>query len=225
VKEAIQYLTDEQLAFIEKEFGFNEQALLAMDEDSLYDKVYDECCAIEEIETVAADDSHADLSKRGELAADIVTILGNTLWEESTFIMDSISLAKEIATRAHSGQKDRGGSDYILHPLAVADMVEGEDEKVVALLHDVLEDTEFSESSIRVLFGDTITDAVVAMTKQPGEAYEDFILRAKQNPIARKVKLADLHHNSDLSRLKEVTQKDLARLDKYKAAITVLESD
>jgi hypothetical protein len=73
------------------------------------------------------------------------------------------------------------------------------------------------------LFGDTITDAVVALTRGPNESYMDFIRRAKQNPIARRVKLADIEHNCDLSRLRKITEEDLKRVEKYKKAKTILE--
>jgi (p)ppGpp synthase/HD superfamily hydrolase len=137
--------------------------------------------------------------------------------------LTNIEFAREFAKRAHKGQTDKAGIDYIQHPIAVAEKVDGEDAKVVALLHDVLEDTEISEPTIRRLFGDTIADAVVALTKRSGESYMEFVVRAKLNPIARKVKIADIEHNSDLSRLKTVTQKDLDRTEKYKKALSLLE--
>lgn len=136
--------------------------------------------------------------------------------------MSIIDKAYEIARKAHAGQVDKAGKDYITHPVAVSGMLEGEDEKCVALLHDVLEDTDVTEEEIRKEFGDVIADAVVAMTRGEHESYEDFILRAKQNPIARKVKMADLTHNMDLGRLPVVTDKDLKRLEKYKRAMEVL---
>jgi (p)ppGpp synthase/HD superfamily hydrolase len=141
---------------------------------------------------------------------------------ETVIAMGDIQFAMEFARRAHKGQVDKAGVDYIEHPLAVEKMVNGYEEKVAAILHDVLEDTPVTEETLRVLFGDTITNAVVALTRKPGESYMDFIHRAKRDPIARVVKLADLAHNSDLSRLLEVTQKDLDRLEKYKRAIEIL---
>jgi (p)ppGpp synthase/HD superfamily hydrolase len=139
--------------------------------------------------------------------------------------MTNFEFAEEFARRAHKGQTDKAGVDYIQHPIAVSEKVVGEDAKVVALLHDVLEDTEVSEPTIRALFGDTITDAVAAITRRLGESYMDFIARVKKNPIARIVKIADIEHNSDLSRLKMVTQKDLERFEKYKKALTILKSE
>lgn len=136
--------------------------------------------------------------------------------------MSELEFALAFASRAHRGQVDKSGADYINHPLTVASFVESEEEKIVALLHDVLEDTVVNEPTLRLLFGDRITDAVLALTRQTGESYEAFILRAKQNPIARTVKLADLRHNSDLSRLRTVTEADLQRCSKYAAATAVL---
>lgn len=141
--------------------------------------------------------------------------------------MDIVEKAYELAKKAHAGQVDKAGVDYIRHPLAVSrnEILVSEEEKCVALLHDVLEDTDVTEEEIRKEFGDVIADGVVAMTRGKKERYEEFILRAKKNPIARKVKMADLSHNMDLSRLPEVTEKDLKRLEKYKRALEVLKED
>jgi (p)ppGpp synthase/HD superfamily hydrolase len=143
--------------------------------------------------------------------------------EQPEVYMTNIELALEIATRAHKDQVDKAGTAYILHPMAVAEKVSGEDEKVVALLHDVLEDTDINEASLRILFGDKIADAVLALTRKSGETYMDFIARAKANPLARKVKIADIEHNSDLSRLQNIRQEDLERVEKYKRAKVLLE--
>lgn len=132
--------------------------------------------------------------------------------------MKKSELAKAVATYAHSGQTDKAGKPYILHPLAVAEKMSTEEQKVVALLHDVLEDTFVNEDTIRNLFGDIIADAVIAITKRPGETYEDFVRRVATNPISKAVKLADLEHNMDLSRLDSVSEKDLERVRKYERA-------
>ena len=133
-----------------------------------------------------------------------------------------IALAAALAAYAHEGQTDKAGRSYAGHPLAVAEMVEGEDCKIVALLHDVLEDTFVTEATLRNLFGDGIADAVLAVTRREGESYGDFIVRAGNNRIARAVKLADLRHNMDLSRLLTVTEKDLQRKAKYEKAYDYL---
>ena len=109
-----------------------------------------------------------------------------------------------------------------MHPAAVSEAVVSDEEKVVALLHDVLEDTFISEATIRNLFGDTVADAVVALTKKRGENYADYIRRVSNNPISKAVKLADLEHNMDLSRLNEIQEADLERIKKYEDAKKIL---
>lgn len=136
--------------------------------------------------------------------------------------MDAVEFARAVASYAHNGQKDKAGKPYIMHPIAVSDAVVTEEEKVVALLHDVLEDTFVSEATIRNLFGDTVADAVVTMTKKRGENYADYIRRVSNNPISKAVKLADLEHNMDLSRLNEIQEADLERIKKYEDAKKIL---
>jgi (p)ppGpp synthase/HD superfamily hydrolase len=123
-----------------------------------------------------------------------------------------------IATNAHAGQFDKGGTPYILHPLKVMHYLKTEDEELqcIALGHDVIEDTEITykdlcESSIseRVIAG------IDALTKRLGEAYEDYKERVFANRDAMKVKLCDLRHNTDIRRLKGVREKDLDRMAKY----------
>lgn len=135
---------------------------------------------------------------------------------------EKIALAYALAAYAHRDQKDKAGRPYIEHPVKVSEGVTGEDEKIVALLHDVLEDTFVQETTIRNLFGDEIADAVLAMTRVPGENYMDFIRRCRENPLAWTVKLADLAHNMYLSRLENVSEKDLKRLEKYRKARALL---
>ncbi len=96
--------------------------------------------------------------------------------------------AKALSAFLHEGQVDKAGQPYYLHPLAVSEKVDSEDEKIAALLHDVLEDTRATEDTIRNLFGDEVADAVVSLTKKDGEDYMDFIRRAAQNEIAKKSK-------------------------------------
>lgn len=132
-----------------------------------------------------------------------------------------IERAYEIACLAHAGQVDKGGHDYIEHPLAVYKMLDTEEEKIVGLLHDVLEDGDksfFTLDEIREEFGDTVADAVDAVTHREGEEYFDYLARLAKNKIAVRVKLADLTHNSDLSRIEHPTEKDYARVEKYKKA-------
>ena len=132
-------------------------------------------------------------------------------------------LALSIAKKAHKGQYDKAGVDYIEHPLFVASLVDTQEEKAVALLHDVLEDSPYTAEKL-ILAGlpETVVSAVQILTKKKGQAYQQYLELVKSSPIARRVKLADLKHNSDLSRLATVTEKDLERLEKYKKAIDYL---
>jgi (p)ppGpp synthase/HD superfamily hydrolase len=124
-----------------------------------------------------------------------------------------------IAVGAHFGQKDKFGVPYILHPLRMMCRLDSEAEKIVAILHDVVEDTQWTfEDLKREGFPDKIIQALDCVTKREGEAYEDFVKRSARNPLARRVKLADLEDNMDLRRLKGVAPKDAKRLAKYLAA-------
>ncbi len=129
-----------------------------------------------------------------------------------------------LATEVHKGQKDKGGVCYILHALRVMLCFEKEEQQIVAVLHDVLEDTEISEEYLQsVGFHKNIIEAVVCLTKKQCENYFDYIERVKQNDIARMVKLADLQDNMNLKRIKNITQKDIDRIEKYKKAKRILE--
>jgi len=108
--------------------------------------------------------------------------------------------ALQIAAKAHKMQRDKNGQPYINHPIAVSYMVSSEDAKVVALLHDVIEDTPMKLSDLESDFPTHIVSAVDAMSRRPGEQYWDYIRRVSQDPIAVEVKLADLKHNLDPSR-------------------------
>lgn len=131
--------------------------------------------------------------------------------------------ALAIAKDAHKGQVDKAGVDYIQHPLFVASLVEGELAKTVALLHDVVEDSDWTLEDLRKEgLPEEVVQAVGILTKKRNENYEEYILRVKQNPLARQVKLADLKHNSDLSRLANVTDRDRKRAEKYRQAIAFL---
>lgn len=134
--------------------------------------------------------------------------------------------ALAIAKDAHKGQVDKAGVDYIQHPLFVASLVEGELAKTVALLHDVVEDSDWTLEDLRKEgLPEEVVQAVGILTKKRNENYEEYILRVKQNPLARQVKLADLKHNSDLSRLANVTDRDRKRVAKYQKAISYLSEE
>jgi guanosine-3',5'-bis(diphosphate) 3'-pyrophosphohydrolase len=127
--------------------------------------------------------------------------------------MSTIEKAIEIAARAHAGQVDKAGAPYIFHPLRLMLAVSGEHERMAAVLHDVVEDTPLTFNDLaRERFPAAVIDAVRALTKQPGEKRIDAAHRAAANPIARKVKLADVGDNMDLSRIAAPTEKDYARL-------------
>ena len=136
----------------------------------------------------------------------------------------TLIVAEYVAEKAHFGQVDKAGMDYIEHPRAVASMVNGVNEKICALLHDVMEDTGYSTSDLKALgFSETVLDALNLMTHDNQVPYLEYVAALKHNRIARTVKLADLRHNSDLSRLDNVNDKDLRRVEKYKKAILLLE--
>ena len=134
--------------------------------------------------------------------------------------------ALAIAEDAHKGQVDKAGGAYIRHPLYVASLVEGELAKTIALLHDVVEDSAWTLEDLRMEgLPEEVVQAVGILTKNRDESYEEYLLHVKQNPLARQVKLADLHHNSDLSRLANVTDRDRKRVAKYQKAIAYLSEE
>ncbi len=134
--------------------------------------------------------------------------------------------ALRLAYEAHKGQYDKSGVPYVFHPLHLAEQMDDEDSIVAALLHDVAEDTDYSLDDLRRMgFPARALAAVALLTHDPAEPYLDYVARVKENAVARRVKLADLRHNSDLSRIDRVTQRDLDRVEKYAAAIRLLESE
>jgi (p)ppGpp synthase/HD superfamily hydrolase len=131
--------------------------------------------------------------------------------------------AMKLAYQAHQGQTDKSGLPYVFHPFHLAEQMDTEETVTVALLHDVVEDTDYTLEDLRRMgFPDSVTDALALMTHDPSVPYLDYVKRLKSNPIARAVKLADLTHNSDLSRLPVVTEKDLKRVEKYREAMNLL---
>lgn len=137
--------------------------------------------------------------------------------------MNQVELAKKICLEAHKGQFDKGGNEYYLHPFKVADMCEGEEEKIVAYLHDVIEDTAYTIEDIKQYgFNQNVIEALLLLTHDKKQDYDSYIKALKHNDIARNVKLSDLKHNSDLSRLKTINDTDLQRVNKYKKYINYL---
>ena len=138
-------------------------------------------------------------------------------------MQNMVNIATLIATLAHEGQVDKAGNDYIEHPLYVASLVVGEEEKVVALLHDVIEDAKVTSHDLeKAGFTREIVEAIEVMTKTPRMTYEEYLKRIKGNALATVVKLADLKHNSDISRIENPTEKDYRRCQKYNRAISYL---
>ncbi len=132
--------------------------------------------------------------------------------------------AMKLCFAAHKDQVDKSGLPYVFHPFHLAEQMQDEAATVVALLHDVAEDTDMTLEQIAEYgFGKEILDALALLTHTKEVPYMDYVRAIKPNPIARAVKLADLRHNSDLSRMDEVTEKAIQRREKYLQAIAFLE--
>ena len=140
--------------------------------------------------------------------------------------MSTLERAIAIAAEAHAGQIDKASAPYILHPLRVMMRLATEDERIVAVLHDVCEDApNWTFDRLRAEgFPKRVLEALDTVTKRDGEDYEAFVLRAAAHPIGRRVKLSDLYDNSDLSRISDPTERDHQRVARYKRAIAVLEA-
>lgn len=132
--------------------------------------------------------------------------------------------ALKLCFEAHKAQLDKSGMPYVFHPFHLAEQMKDETTTVVALLHDVIEDTDYTFNDLIAMgFDGAIIEAIKLMTHEEGVPYMDYVEKIKSNPIAREVKLADLRHNSDLSRLDAPTEKDKMRVEKYRKAIVLLE--
>ena len=130
-----------------------------------------------------------------------------------------------LASDAHRGQYDKGGLPYITHPLHVADQMKTEDECVVALLHDVMEDTGLTEFNLKEWgISDRQIAALKLLCHDESVPYLEYIQRIRIDPIATAVKIEDLKHNSDLTRLNSITHVDLERVQKYKEALRILQT-
>jgi len=133
--------------------------------------------------------------------------------------MNIIEKSLEIALKAYAGQTDKAGKPYILHPLRLMAKMETEEEMCVALLHDVIEDSDFTaENLINNGIPANVVNAVQYLTKNTGENYDAFIDRVLENKLAAKIKLADIEDNINVLRLNTVTEKDLQRIAKYHKA-------
>ena len=132
--------------------------------------------------------------------------------------------AEVLARCLHHGQKDKAGKPYIEHLEFVVEHLDAstDEMRAVAWLHDSVEDTAISIDEIQEQFGNVIANAILAISKRKDEDYQDYLIRVKQNALARSVKLADLQHNADLSRLPRIKEEDILRKEKYLAAMAFL---
>lgn len=124
--------------------------------------------------------------------------------------------AIQIATKAHAAQKDKAGQPYALHLFAVMEKGKTIEEKIVGIMHDLVEDTPWTLEDVRKEgFSEKIIQALDAITQKEGEPYADYLQRVKKNKIALKVKINDLENNMDIRRLQEISERDRLRLNKY----------
>lgn len=138
-----------------------------------------------------------------------------------------LALAETIAVNAHKSQWDKGGHPYINHPRFVSAHCTSPESRIVGMLHDVVEDTDVTLDALREYgFSEDILMALDLVTKKKGPDYDEdlYYEKIKTNPIAREVKLADLKHNSDISRIPHPTEKDIRKTEYYKSRIEYLES-
>ena len=144
--------------------------------------------------------------------------------EQRKLLNHLYKLAVQVATDAHNGQLDKGGNPYILHPTAVAESLDSTEHKIVAYLHDVCEDTEITFDDLAQMgFTPRIVNSIRNITKVKGVSYDDYLKSVKKDSNALYVKMADIKHNMDISRIKNPTQKDYDRIEKYKKALAYLE--
>jgi (p)ppGpp synthase/HD superfamily hydrolase len=135
----------------------------------------------------------------------------------------TIEDAITIAAQAHKGQKDKAGSPYLLHPLRMMLQMNSDAAMMAAVLHDVVEDTDWTLARLREAgFPGEVLEAVDCLTHRDGESYQEFVERVRTNPIARQVKVADLEDNMNIRRMNQLGAKDLERLEKYHQAWRVL---
>ena len=131
--------------------------------------------------------------------------------------------ALKLCFEAHKKQTDKNGIPYVFHPFHLAEQMEDELSVIVALLHDVVEDTDYTLEDLEAMgFPKEALEAIALLTHDPKVAYETYLIPIKANPLARRVKLADLRHNSDRSRLREPSPKILAKWQTYEKAIVFL---
>lgn len=139
---------------------------------------------------------------------------------------DATKKAMRVCFAAHKDQLDKSGLPYVFHPFHLAEQMRDEDTAVTALLHDVAEDSDITLDDLRDMgFNERVLHALSLLTHDHAVPYSEYVRRIGSDPVARAVKIADLTHNSDLSRLDEPTEDDLKRVGKYTAALAVLTSE
>ncbi|MEE3717422.1 GTP pyrophosphokinase [Tumidithrix elongata RA019] len=150
----------------------------------------------------------------------VLTTMGSTTSSEYPSLLQR---AIAIATKAHEGQVDKAGKPYLDHPLLVMEQVNSLEEKIVAVLHDAIEDSDLTFENLRSEgFPEVLIEAIAAITKIKGETYEAYLERVIANPIALRVKIADVTHNLDLGRIAHPTEVDFQRIEKYKKVLSKL---
>ena len=133
--------------------------------------------------------------------------------------------AMKIAYNAHINQVDKSEVPYIYHPIHLAEQMNTEIKCIVALLHDVVEDTDVTFEQLKQDFPEEVIEALKLLTHDKNTDYMEYVKKLKTNPIAKKVKIADIKHNADETRLEKITVKDIARRNKYKKALEILEGE
>ncbi len=132
--------------------------------------------------------------------------------------------ALKLCFETHKDQIDKSGMPYVFHPFHLAEQMVDEETTIVALLHDVVEDSNHTIADLREMgFSENVLSAIELMTHNPDIPYMEYVEQIKTNPIAKTVKLADLKHNSDMFRLDSITPYDVTQAEKYKKAIKLLE--
>lgn len=136
---------------------------------------------------------------------------------------DMTKKAMKLCFEAHKEQVDKSGLPYVFHPFHVAEQMQDEVTTTVALLHDVVEDTDYTLKDLSEMgFPQAVTDALALLTHDKSVGYSDYVSLIKANPVASAVKIADLKHNSDLSRLDIITDDDMTRIEKYRRSLSIL---
>ena len=148
---------------------------------------------------------------------------GGSQGHRASLKMSTIERAIMIAAEAHEGQVDKAGAPYILHVLRVMLSLETAEERIAGVLHDIVEDTDWSLEALRAEgFSEDVVRAIDSLTRREGESYEAFVERTGRNALSRRVKLADLIDNCDLRRIPAPTLEDHARIERYRRAIEQL---